>query len=80
MSSAAQHLTIEIEPGEPIHGRLLDDSGATQAFRGWLELSAMLESRRRWAEATHNAATTAEDVTRPANRREDPKVDQAQEV
>jgi hypothetical protein len=36
-------LTLELEPGEPIHGRLRDRAGAVHPFRGWLELSAAVE-------------------------------------
>jgi hypothetical protein len=46
MSTDAQRLTIEIEPGEPIRGRLVDEAGATHPFHGWLELSATLERVR----------------------------------
>jgi hypothetical protein len=46
MSRDAQRLTIEIEPGEPIRGRLVDEVGATHPFQGWLELSATLERVR----------------------------------
>ena len=46
MSRDAQRLTIEIEPGEPIRGRLVDEAGATYSFQGWLELSATLEGVR----------------------------------
>jgi hypothetical protein len=40
-------ITLELEPGEPIHGRLLDATGAAKAFRGWLELCDALERARR---------------------------------
>jgi hypothetical protein len=46
MTADVQRLTIEIEPSEPIRGRLLDSFGATREFRGWLELSAVIESAR----------------------------------
>jgi hypothetical protein len=36
-------ITLELDPGEPIHGRLRDESGAGQRFHGWLELAAALE-------------------------------------
>jgi hypothetical protein len=47
MSVSARKVTIEIDVGEPIRGRLLDGTGASRPFRGWLELSAMLEGVRR---------------------------------
>jgi hypothetical protein len=43
-------VVLELEPGEPIQGRLLDSSGAAHAFYGWLELCAELE--RAWRSAT----------------------------
>ena len=36
-------ITLELEPGEPIHGRLFDQTGAARVFRGWLELCAALD-------------------------------------
>jgi hypothetical protein len=41
-----QRLTLELESGEPIRGRLLDDAGAAYHFHGWLELNGALE--RAW--------------------------------
>ena len=67
MDTDAQHLTIEIEPGEPIHGRLLDAGGVAHAFRGWLELSAALERLRRTSGADER--TTAEREDRGATLR-----------
>jgi hypothetical protein len=57
MDTEAQRLTIEIEPGEPIHGRLLDSAGEAHAFRGWLELSATLERLRRICGEEERTAT-----------------------
>jgi hypothetical protein len=50
---AAQHerVVLELEPGDPIQGRLVDSSGMTHAFYGWLELCAELERARRSATA-----------------------------
>jgi hypothetical protein len=39
-------ITVEFEPGDPVHGRLIDAAGADQAFYGWLELSRALECAR----------------------------------
>ena len=47
MCSQNQRLTIEIEPDEPIHGQIVDDSGVPEAFHRWLELSAGLERASR---------------------------------
>jgi hypothetical protein len=47
MSVDTQRVTIEIDAGEPIRGRLLDGAGASRPFRGWLELSSMLERLRK---------------------------------
>jgi hypothetical protein len=46
----ADRITLELEPGEPIHGTLRDQAGATHAFRGWLELCAALD--RAWQRTT----------------------------
>ena len=51
MAEGMLRVTIEIEPHEPIHGRIFDAAGAEQEFRGWLELSAALERARRGTEA-----------------------------
>jgi hypothetical protein len=45
-ASKTDRITLELEPGEPIHGRLLDATGAAHVFRGWLELCAALD--RAW--------------------------------
>jgi hypothetical protein len=44
--TGTDRITIELEPGEPIHGRLLDGQGDVQTFHGWLELCAALETAR----------------------------------
>ena len=44
-----ERITLELEPGETIRGRLLDRSGAVHHFHGWLELSGALE--RVWERA-----------------------------
>jgi hypothetical protein len=40
---------LELEPGEPIHGRLQDSDGVVHGFRGWLELCGAIERARREA-------------------------------
>jgi hypothetical protein len=45
-SEAVGRIVLELEPGEPIRGRLLDGRGGGQAFRGWLELTAALDRAR----------------------------------
>jgi hypothetical protein len=45
----SDRITLEFGPGEPIQGRLLDQSGAEHVFRGWLELCAALD--RAWQQA-----------------------------
>jgi len=46
VGNQVQRITIELDPGEPIRGRLIDEAGDEHHFRGWLELSAMLERMR----------------------------------
>ncbi len=36
-------IMLELDPGEPIHGRLRHGAGAAEPFHGWLELAAALE-------------------------------------
>ncbi|MDE3069819.1 MAG: hypothetical protein KGJ43_03730 [Acidobacteriota bacterium] len=59
MTPDAQRLTIEIDPGEPINGRLLDAGGAERSFRGWLELSATIEAAREAGADAGRAAAEA---------------------
>jgi len=49
-ATQSERVVLELEPGEPIQGRLLDSSGTPHAFYGWLELCAELE--RAWRSAT----------------------------
>jgi hypothetical protein len=51
-------MVLELDPGEPISGRLQDQTGHVQPFRGWLELATKLE-RLRHSEA--QAATNPHD-------------------
>jgi len=53
-------VTLELEPGETIRGRLLDAGGAEHRFHGWLELSAAIE--RAWERA---GGAPAEPASRP---------------
>lgn len=52
MAKGIHRVTIEIEPDEPIHGRIVDAGGTEQGFHGWLELSAALERARIGPDAT----------------------------
>ncbi|HTU88241.1 MAG TPA: hypothetical protein VMF57_21855 [Solirubrobacteraceae bacterium] len=53
----ADRITLEFDSGQPIRGRLLDQSGAAHAFYGWLELSALVEHAwRRGADPAIDAA------------------------
>jgi hypothetical protein len=53
----ADRITLEFDSGQPIHGRLVYQSGAAHAFYGWLELSALVERAwRRAADPTIDAA------------------------
>ena len=56
-AAQSERVVLELEPGEPIQGQLMDSSGAAHAFYGWLELCAELE--RVWRSA-------AADGSRPA--------------
>jgi hypothetical protein len=39
-------IALELDPGEPISGSIRTTAGATQSFRGWLELATKLEQLR----------------------------------
>lgn len=56
MSADVQRLTIELDPGEPIQGRLLDGVGSAHRFHGWLELSTVLERAREQREDDETAS------------------------
>jgi hypothetical protein len=59
--ASADRITLEFDSGQPIHGRLLDQSGATHAFYGWLELSALVEQA--WQYRAGTAIDVASDLT-----------------
>jgi hypothetical protein len=50
-------VVLELEPGEPIQGQLMDSSGAAHTFYGWLELCAELD--RAWRSATADGSRPA---------------------
>jgi hypothetical protein len=39
-------LVLELDPGEPIHGRLTSAIGSVHTFHGWLDLARRLETVR----------------------------------
>ena len=59
-------ITVEFEPGEPVHGRLIDVAGADQAFYGWLELSRALECAREHTHANEPGEPNWTESARPA--------------
>jgi hypothetical protein len=42
----AVKMTLELDPGEPITGRIRAAAGSAQPFRGWLELARKLDRIR----------------------------------
>ena len=46
VNTARARVVLELEGGEPISGSLCGPSGVTEAFRGWVELTALLERLR----------------------------------
>lgn len=42
----AVEMTLELDPGEPIRGRIRAAAGSAQSFRGWLELASKLDRIR----------------------------------
>lgn len=57
-AESTDRVTVEFEPGRPIHGLFIDQAGAAHAFRGWLELSAALEHA--WQDAPANRERSRE--------------------
>jgi hypothetical protein len=43
---AIERVVLELNPGEPISGRIREQTGHAQSFRGWLELTTKLERLR----------------------------------
>ena len=41
-----ERIVLELDPGDPISGRIDCPPGAVQTFRGWLELATKLERLR----------------------------------
>jgi hypothetical protein len=41
-----ERIFLELDPGDPISGRIHCPPGAVQTFRGWLELATKLERLR----------------------------------
>jgi hypothetical protein len=52
-----ERITLELTPGEPIQGRVLDTAGAAYDFYGWLELSAAIDSARALPQRSEHSAT-----------------------
>jgi hypothetical protein len=51
MATPPLRMVIELDPGDPIEGRIECDDLPVQPFRGWLELSSRLERLRATAAA-----------------------------
>jgi hypothetical protein len=60
--SATQQMTLELDPGEPISGRIRVAAGSAQSFRGWVELAGKLDRLRARA---HNDHSKDNDEHRP---------------
>jgi hypothetical protein len=56
MATPPLRMVIELDPGEPIAGRIECEDRPIQPFRGWLELSSRLERLR--ASATVEAQSS----------------------
>lgn len=41
-----EQVVLELEPGDPISGRIRGHAGPPTPFRGWLELSSQLDHLR----------------------------------
>jgi hypothetical protein len=52
MGTPLLRVTIELDPGDPIEGRIERAGEPTQPFRGWFELSNRLERLRAGAAPT----------------------------
>jgi hypothetical protein len=65
MATSPLRMVIELDPGEPIAGRIECEDRPTQPFRGWLELSSRLERLRAAATAEQSPAPTPDEPTDP---------------
>jgi hypothetical protein len=64
MATPPLRMVIELDPGEPIAGRIECEDRPIQPFRGWLELSSRLERLRTSAAAEAQSSPT---LTEPAD-------------
>jgi hypothetical protein len=55
----AERVVLDLDPGEPIHGRIAFSTGPAQSFHGWLELASKLERARSEASSGPIAASPA---------------------
>jgi hypothetical protein len=46
VNMARARVVLELDAGEPISGSLCGPSGVTEPFRGWVELTSLLERLR----------------------------------
>jgi hypothetical protein len=56
----AVKMMLELDPGEPIRGRIRAAAGSVQSFRGWLELASKLD-RMRAADAQERSTDDSQD-------------------
>jgi hypothetical protein len=58
MATSPLRMVIELDPGDPIAGRIECEDLPVQPFRGWLELSSRLERLRASATAEAQSSPT----------------------
>lgn len=58
--SAAQQMKLELDPGEPISGRIRAATGSAQSFRGWVEFASKIDRLR---DTEDNDDSTSNDET-----------------
>jgi hypothetical protein len=57
----SEKVVLDLDPGEPIHGRITISTGPTQPFHGWLDLTSKLEQARALAGTTGIAESYPDD-------------------
>jgi hypothetical protein len=62
----AERIVLELDPGDPINGRIHCPPGVIQTFRGWLELATKIERLR--GERAYERSKGAIDLTKDRSR------------
>ena len=61
-----ERIVLELDPGDPINGRIHCPPGSVQTFRGWLELATKIERLR--GEHLNETSNAVMDPTKDVGR------------